>query len=78
MKNQFEKAMEENLKVANDARLGEEPARKGHSTWVQQLQEDADNHRETYRKLQAAADFLQAHPDFDEFLRLIRVGAIVP
>jgi hypothetical protein len=36
----------------------------------------AEHHRAESQKHSAAYDFLSAHPEFDEFIRLVRSGAI--
>ena len=41
-----------------------------------EMQKGAYYHAEQAERLQDGANFLSAHPEFDEFIRLIRVGSI--
>lgn len=45
-------------------------------TLAQQAEKSAQYHFEEQVKAQKAASFLQAHPEFDEFIRLVRAGSI--
>lgn len=45
-------------------------------TLAEQAEKNAQYHFEEHAKSQKAASFLTAHPEFDEFIKLIRAGSI--
>lgn len=45
-------------------------------TMREQAEKNAQYHFDLHIKAQQAASFLAAHPEFDEFIRLIRSGAL--
>ena len=48
----------------------------GPPTMAEQAEKNAAYHFEEYNKAHNAAYFLSGHPEFDEFIRLVRSGAI--
>ena len=45
-------------------------------TMQEQAEKAADHHAEQHGKQRAAANFFAAHPEFDQFIQLVRQGAI--
>ena len=56
--------------------IGQTPSRLGEYRLRDEAQNRANQHQEIADKAQAAAIFLHEHPEFDEFIRLVRKGAI--
>jgi hypothetical protein len=55
---------------------GQTPTRLVNCSLRDEAQKRSIQHREIADKAQAAAIFLHQHPEFDEFVRLVRRGAI--
>jgi hypothetical protein len=70
--------------VPNGAYYGEQAAKtcdvRGTAyrppTMAEQAEKNADYHAEQHGKHRAAANFLVQHPEFDQFIQLVRSGAI--
>ena len=57
------------------AAMGQTPSRPGYSL-RDEAQKRAMHHHEQADKAQQSAVFLSQHPEFEEFIRLVRSGAL--
>ena len=77
-KMEMEREMEKDMKAKRPQQTGQACAnsRAGFGTLADEAADRMARQREEHRKRCAAYEFLILHPEFDEFLRLVRSGSI--
>ena len=65
---------QQNLKAARNYEKAQAVCRP--ATLEEEKRKSAQYHWSEAQKAEAGADFLRRHPEFDEFIRLIRSGSI--